>query len=165
MSYYIGVPLVFFAALSEASVLPLFRIAGLQPNLVLVLLVAWLMVRGANEAFVLIPIGGLVLGLVDGAPLGVTVIALAPIAFLHELRGTQLREVGIVLAIAFTVLMTLTYHTVYLTVFTIGGAAGSWPEAFVRVAVPACFLNVIILLPVYLTLWVTSHNLRRAAYV
>ena len=58
VSYYVGLPLLLLVALVEASVLPMFRIGGLQPNLVLVLLVAWLMVRGAGEAFVLIPSAG-----------------------------------------------------------------------------------------------------------
>ena len=164
MSYYIGVPLILLAALIEASVLPLFRIGGIQPNLVLILLVAWLMVRGAREAFVLIPFGGIVLGLVDSAPLGTALLAMAPVALLDEVRGAQLREGGIVLTIAFMVLMTLIYHGVYLGVFALEGAAGSPLQAFIRVAVPACFLNVIVLVPTYFVFSMTSNDLRRSLY-
>ena len=38
MSYYFGIPLLLLAALSEVAVAPMFRVAGLQPNLVLVIL-------------------------------------------------------------------------------------------------------------------------------
>jgi rod shape-determining protein MreD len=165
VSYYVALPLLLLTALIEASVLPLFRIGGLQPNLMLVLLVAWLMIRGDKEAFVLIPIAGVLLGLVDGAPMGAALLALAPIALLHELRGAHLREGGLTLTIAFTVLMTLVYNLVYLAVFTIDGASGSWLAALMRVAIPACFLNVIALLPIYAVISMASQELRRAAYV
>jgi rod shape-determining protein MreD len=164
VSYYVGLPLVLLAALMEASVLPLFRIAGLQPNLVLVLLVAWLTARGAREAFVLIPVGGIFLGLVDSAPLGTALLALAPVALLHEVRGSQLREGGIVLAIAFVVLMTLIYNAVYLAGFALDGAVGDPLQAFTGVAVPACFLNVLILIPTYFVLSMTTNPLRRSVY-
>lgn len=164
MSYYIGLPLVFLVALAEASVLPLFRVAGLQPNLLLVLLVAWLVVRGPSEAFVLIPLGGFVLGLVDGAPLGAALLALAPMALLQELRGARLSEGGLSLALVFTLLMTLVYHLTYLAVFSVEGEAGSWLSALGRVVLPTAFLNVVVLLPTYLIVSLASPDLRRAAY-
>jgi cell shape-determining protein MreD len=131
----------------------------------LVLLIAWLMVRGPGEALVLIPFAGIVLGLVDGAPMGTALLALSPIAILDDLRGSRLREGALVQTIMFTALMTLTYHFVYLLVFLIQGESGSLLAALLRASIPACFLNVIVLLPIYFVLWASSHDLRRAAYV
>ena len=164
MSYYIALPLLLLLAATEASVLPLFRVAGMQPNIVLVLLVVWLMVRGANEAFVLIPAGGLLLGLVDAAPLGTALLALAPLAVLHELRGARLRESGVVLTLLFTVLATLAYHITYLLVFTVQGDNGSWIAAMTRVILPTAFLNALLVLPLYSIIWLASADLRRAAF-
>jgi rod shape-determining protein MreD len=165
VSYYIGVPLLLIVAAAEASVLPMFQIGGLQPNPMLVLLLAWLMVRGAGEAFLLIPIGGLFLGLVDSAPMGTALLALAPMAVLQEIRGSQLREGGFLLTILFTVAMTIVFNLVYLLIFILGGEAGSVVGAVSRVIIPTAFLNVIVLFPTYLILWATSGDLRRAAYV
>jgi hypothetical protein len=165
MNYYVALPILLLVALIEAAVLPMFRIGGLQPDLMLVLVVAWLMVRGAAEAFVLIPIGGIFLGLVDGAPMGAALVALAPIAILHEVRGAHLAEGGLLLTVAFTVLMTLVFHAAYLGVFTLEGTAGSWGDAILRVAVPVSLLNVAALLPAYAILSATSKDLRRPAYV
>ena len=164
MSYYIGLPLIVLAAAAEASALPLFRIEGLQPNLVLVLVLAWLMVRGATEAFVLIPLGGVVLGLVDGAPMGTALLALAPLALLHELRGARLVEGELMLALLFTVVATGLYYLVYLLVFTAQGEAGSWLAALSQVIVPTALLNVVLLLPIYALIWSASAGLRRSAY-
>jgi rod shape-determining protein MreD len=165
LSYYVGLPLLFLLALIEASVMPLFRVAGLQPNLVLVVLVAWLMLRGSGEAFVLIPIGGLFLALVDGAPFGTALLALAPMAFLQEIRGARLSEGGFILTVVFTVVMTFSYHLVYLAIFTLAGESGSWLTAFVHVIVPTAFLNVAVLIPVYGLLSLASQEQRRALYV
>jgi rod shape-determining protein MreD len=164
MSYYVGIPLLLFVALVEAAVLPMFRIAGLQPNLMLVLMVAWLMVRSANEAFVLIPIGGVILGLVDGAPMGTALLAMAPIAFLHDMRGAHLNESGFVITIAFVALMTVIYHLVFYFVLMLQGDAGPILPAMVRVVLPVCFLNVLVVLPTYVVLAGFSQQKRRPAY-
>jgi rod shape-determining protein MreD len=164
VSYYVGVPLVILLALSEATVLPMFRVVGLQPNLVLVVLVAWLMIRGSTEAFILIPLAGVFLGLADGAPLGTSLIALAPIAFLQEIRGTRLTESGLVLTIAFTVLMTLVYNGVYFLIYAAAGDAGSLVSSLIDVIVPTTFLNVVVLLPVYFLISLLSLGGRRSAY-
>ncbi len=165
MSYYIGIPLLFLIAAAEASVLPMFQVGGLQPNPVLVLLIAWLMVRGAGEAFLFIPIGGVFLGLVDPAPMGTALLALAPMAVLQEIRGSQLREGGFLVTILFTVAMTIVFNLVYLLVFTLSGEGGSLVGALTRVILPTAFLNVVVLLPIYVVLRATSGDLRRASYV
>ncbi len=164
MTYYIALPLLVLLAAAEASVLPLFRVSGVQPNVVLVLLVAWLMVRGANEAFVLNPAGGLLLGLVDAAPLGTALLALAPLAVLHELRGARLRESGLALTLLFTLVATVVYHLTYLLLFTVQGESGSWPAALLRVVLPSAVLNGFVVLPLYVFIWLSSGDLRRAAF-
>jgi rod shape-determining protein MreD len=164
VSYYVGISLVILAALLEASVLPLFRVEGLQPNLTLVLVIAWLMVRGADEAFVLIPVAGVFLGLVDGALMGTALLALAPIFVLQDFRGAHLSERGAIVAVVFTAIMSLVYNYTYLLVFTLQGEAGSWVEATTRVVLPATFINVAILVPIYFGLVLLNPQPRRALY-
>ncbi len=164
MSYYVGVPLLLLVALAEVSVLPTLRVYGLQPNLTLVLLIAWLSVRGANEALILAPIGGVLLGLVDGAPLGTALIGLAPLAFLQELRGSQLREGGFVAAIGFTIVMSLFYNYVHLSVFALQGQSGDWLVATTRIVLPVTLINVLVLLPLYGLLSMARPNQRRTLY-
>jgi len=164
MSYYIGIALVVLSALVEASVMPMFRIQGLQPNLTLVLLMTWLIVRGADEAFVLIPIGGIFIGLVDGALLGTALLALAPVALLQEVRGAQLNDKGFAMMIGFTVIMSLVYNYVYLLVFTLQGQSGSWFEATTQVILPTTLINIAVVLPMYLVFTVINPQPRRSLY-
>ena len=165
MSYWIGLPLLLLVALLEVSVLPMFRVYGLQPNLMLVLLIAWLSVRGASEAFILAPIGGVLLGFVDGAPVGTALIGLAPLAFLQELRGSQIREGGLIAAIGFTIVMSFFYNFVHLGIFTLLGEAGEWGAAFLRIIVPTVFINVVILPPIYGLLTLTGREQPRMMYI
>ncbi|HEX5369293.1 MAG TPA: rod shape-determining protein MreD [Dehalococcoidia bacterium] len=164
MSYYVGIVLVFLFALAEASVMPMFRVHDLQPNLVLILLVVWLVVRGQDEAYVLIPIGGVIIGLVDGAPMGTALLGLAPIALLQELRGAQLTERGFVVAIAFCAVLSLTYNYAYLAVFTLEGQSGSWLIATTRVILPTVALNLVVLLPSYAVFLILNKEPRRSVY-
>ena len=167
MSYYIALPLLLLFALTEAVVEPMFRIAGLQANLVLVLLTVWLIVRGQSEAFYLIPVGGFFLGLVDGAPLGTALIGLAPLVLLQDIRGAQLTEGGLAMALIFVVLMTFTYHLAYLGVFVLKGEATMTGllTAVTRVIIPTALLNCAAVLPIYWVLNLFSGELRRPGYI
>ena len=164
MSYYVGIALVFLFALAEASVLPLFRVHELQPNLVLILLVIWLVVRGQEEAYVLIPVGAVVLGLVGGAPIGTALIGLAPIALLQELRGAQLTDRGLVVAVVFCAIISLIYNYTFLAVFTLEGQSGSWLIATTHVILPTVLLNLGVLLPCYAVFLILNKEPRRSLY-
>ena len=164
MSYYVGVPLIVLIALIEASVLPLFRVASLQPNLTLVFLVTWMMVRGQKEALVLIPIAGISLGLVDGAPIGAALLAIAPIAVLYDLRDVHLGEGQFSTTLLFTFIATFAYQLVFLLTYVIFGDSGSWIEAFMQIVAPTAILNLACAVPIYFAVWVMSGDTRRATF-
>jgi hypothetical protein len=164
VSYYIGLPLMLVLALLEVAFLPYFRILGLQPNLTLVVLIAWLTVRGPEEALYLIPGAALFLGLVQGASMGIAFLALAPLPVLHELRGAHLGEGQFLIAIGFAVIATLVYQSIYLASFAVQGQAGDILGAVLRVMLPVALLNVVVLLPVYWLTQVFSGDTRRAMF-
>lgn len=164
MSFYVGVPLVFLTALAEVAFLPYFRVAGLQPNLLLVMLVCWLMVRGQEEALLLIPIGALVLTLSEGAPMGIALIAMAPVAVLHDLRGAHLGQGQLLVTVIFTLAVTIVYQAIYLLAFAAGGHSGDILGAVLRVILPVSVLNVAILLPIYWLTWAFSAGTRRGMF-
>jgi rod shape-determining protein MreD len=164
MSYYIAIPLLLLIGLAEVSVLPYFQVEGLQPNLMLVFVLSWMMVRGQREALFLIPLGGIILGLVDGAHLGVALLALAPIAFLHDLRGSHLSEGQFGLTILFTIVASLIYEAVYLGAYALMGQIGGSVLDLFRVAVFGTMLNLVILFPIYGLLWTASADVRRPAF-
>jgi hypothetical protein len=163
MTYWL-IPVLFLLALIEASVLPLFRVAGLQPDLVLVTLVVMLMLRGWQETFLLIPFAAVFIGLVDAAPVGTALLALAPLVLLHELRGAHLREGGFIMSMLFVVVATIAYHLVYLGVLAATGQSGSWAMAMTHIVIPTCLLNAVVLPPIYVAIAVLSAAQRRPLY-
>ena len=92
MGDYLAAPLLLAAALIQAAVMPSFPVLGAYPNLVLVLVVSWTVVRGQREGMVVVPIGGLCLGLVSSQPVGVALLAAAPVVLLAELREARLTQ-------------------------------------------------------------------------
>ncbi len=161
MSLAAGLVAVLFAALAQAAVMPSFSIFGAQPSLVIVLLVAWMSIRGQREALFLIPAAGFVLGLLDGEPLGLTMLALAPLVLMTEVREWRRVESDLVPALVLTVAGTLVYETTVLLSLAVRGEQVSWLASIVNVLVPAAIANVLLLLPVYAVIRLASLDLRR----
>jgi rod shape-determining protein MreD len=162
MKYVIAAALVLLAAVAQTSVLPSFRVLGVHANLMLVLLLSWGMVRGLKETMVVVPMGGLALGLTDGLPLGATMLALVPVVLLTEIREARIIEGDFLLAILLILLSTLAYEVVILIVLRVTGETVQWWGALARVIVPAAIVNALLVPPVYGLLLVSSRDLRRA---
>jgi rod shape-determining protein MreD len=156
---------VAFAVLMQVAVLPGFSIFGVQPNLVVVLLVAWIAVRGRREALLLIPAAGFFQGLLDSQPVGLAMLALAPLIVMVDVPERQLVESNLVPAIALAALATLAYETILLVTLTLTGEPVDWLAGALDVLVPAAIANALLLLPVYGILRLASLDLgRRPAY-
>jgi rod shape-determining protein MreD len=156
-----GLVAVLFAALAQAAVMPSFSVFGVQPSLIIVLLVAWMSIRGQREALFLIPAAGFILGLLDGEPLGLAMLALAPLVLLTEVREWRRVESDLVPALVLTVAGTLVYETTVLLSLAVRGEQVTWLASIVDVLVPASIANVLLLLPVYAVIRLASLDLRR----
>jgi rod shape-determining protein MreD len=161
MGLAIGLIAIVFAALVQVSVVPSFSLFGVHPNVLVVLLVAWMSVRGRREALVLIPVGGLVLGLLDNQPLGLAMLALAPLILLTELREMRLIESDLLPAVILVAIATLSYEITVLLTLAVEGERLDWPSSMLDVLVPAAFVNALLLLPVYGTVSLASWDVRQ----
>ena len=149
MSMVVGVLLIVAATLAQAAVLPEFSVFGVQPNLLIVVLVAWLSVRSKQEALPLIVIAGFSQGLLDSQPLGLAMLALAPLIVMSEVREWKLVESDLLPAILLTVLATWAYEGVMLISLAVTGERVDWLSSLIDVLLPAAIANALLLLPVY----------------
>lgn len=163
MRYYIGVPLLLFVVVVQTASLPLFSVFGTHPNLVLILLASWAIVRGQEEALVLIPLAGLTLGLLDSQPLGLHLLALAPLALLLLAHDARLIEADFLMALAIVLAATLAYEGVFLVVLRLTGESLDWWGNISRVIIPAAIANALLTPPVYGLVWLASVDRRRRA--
>jgi rod shape-determining protein MreD len=159
--YYIGVPLVLLAAIVQTASLPLFSVFGAHPSLILIVLASWAVVRGQEEAMVLIPVAGLALGLLDSHPLGLHLLALVPLALLLLVHNLRLVQADLVVALAVVLVATLAYETVFLVVLRLTGESLDWWGSISRVAVPAAIANALLTPPFYGLVWLASVDRRR----
>jgi rod shape-determining protein MreD len=142
--YYFAIPLVLLVALIEASVLPSFGGGHAGPDLTLVLLSAWAVLRGPEEAMVLVPMGGVCLDLLGPAPLGVAVIALAPIVLLALVNDLGLINSELVVTIFVTMLGTILFYTIEIAVLDVAGYADASFSVLVASIFPGLLVNAAI---------------------
>lgn len=161
MSLALGFVLVVAAAVAQMSILPAFSIFGVQPNVLIVVLVAWMSVRGRQEALFLIPAAGFVLGLLDSQPVGLAMLALAPLIPLTEVRELRLVESQLVPALALVAVASLAYETTILISLAVRGEHLDWLASVLDVLVPAAVANALLLLPVYGLLRLVSLPFQR----
>ncbi len=149
MSFLAGLLIVFAAALAQAAVLPEFSVFGVQPNLLIVVLIAWMSVRGKQETLPLIAAAGFLQGLLDSQPLGLAMLALAPLVLMTEVRELKLVESDLLPAILLTVLATFAYEGTMLISLAVTGERLDWYGSVLNVLLPAAIANALLLLPVY----------------
>jgi len=161
----LGLLATLVAVLLQVSVMPAISVFGVHPNLVIVLLVAWMSVRGRRETLLLIPAAGLLQGLLDSQPLGLAMLALAPLIIMTEVHELHLTESDLAPALALVALATLVYETTILLSLAVTGDRIDWVASVRDVLVPAAIANALLLLPVYGLMRLASFDFsRRPAY-
>lgn len=161
MGLALGLVVIILAALFQVSVVPSFSIWGVQPNLLVILLVAWMAVRGRQEALILIPIGGLALGLLDAEPIGLAMLALSPLILLVDVREMRAIDSSLLPAVALVALATLSYESTFLVTLAVAGEQLDWLASTLDVLIPAMTANVLLLLPVYAIVRLASWDKRQ----
>jgi len=137
----VTLPLLTGIALIQTTVLSRVSVLGARPNLMLLVVLIWAMVRGLDEGAVWAFVGGLIVDLLSGGPFAGTALALVAAAYL---AGQSLVEgVGsdAVRAIIMAVLGVLMYHIALLIVLSWTGHPVSWGFSLTRVAGPSIVLN------------------------
>lgn len=135
------VPLLTAIALLQDIVLARTSVLGGRPDLVLLSVLAWATLRGSAEGVVWGFIGGLLLDLFSGGPMGGITFSLLVVAFLagrrwgQELGPTALRLFLVALGLCFL------YHVLLLLILTGTGESVDWAYGLARVAAPSAVLN------------------------
>jgi rod shape-determining protein MreD len=148
MSLQLGIPLFCAAVLLQAAVLSHMRVFGGQPDLIVVIVLAWSVLDRGLEGMVWAFFGGFILDLLSGAPLGISALALIPIAYVVGLTEAQVYRNNIGLPILMTVLGAAVYHILYLVLLRFfGGVALPWSSALIYVTLPSVMFDVILIVP------------------
>ena len=149
MRYWTGAVIAFLLAIVQASSVEQFKVLGVSPNLMLVFLVAWLVVRGVEDVLPMLFVAGVTLGLAGLQSPGVVLLALLPVAGLGLVRELRVVHSDFILALMLVFGASLVYETVMLaSVMTTGGALDVG-VGLRSAVVPSAIVNVGLMLPVY----------------
>lgn len=139
-----SIPLLTGIALIQSVLLSRVSLWGARPDLMLLVVLTWAMVRSLDEGVMWGFIGGLIIDLLSGGPMGATTLALVAAA----LWAGQPWGHGIGLSVARPLLLALlsaaTYYLVLLVILAWAGHTVDWGFALLRVAGPSVLLNTIL---------------------
>jgi rod shape-determining protein MreD len=156
----VTIPLLTGIALLQDIVLARVSILGGRPDLVLLSVIAWATLRGSAEGIVWGFIGGLLLDLFSGGPMGGITLPLLVIALLagrrwgQELGPTGLRVFLVALGLCFL------YHVLLLLILTGTGRLVDWAYGLSRVAAPSAVLNGVLAPVVHYLLSILDRRTR-----
>ena len=144
MNLYLSLPLLTGLALIQTVLLSRVSLWGARPDLMLLAVLVWAFVRGVDEALVWGFIGGLIVDLLSGGPLGATVLALVVVAFLAGRPWGQGIGSPVIQLVLLALISVTVSHLVLLAVLAWTGYAVDWVGALLRVAGPSALLNALL---------------------
>jgi rod shape-determining protein MreD len=129
--------------------MPYLTLWGVKPDLMLLVVISWSLLRGAREGIVWGFIGGLCLDLFSGTPLGLSALALLIVSFFSGLGEATIFHTHIILPLATAFFASLIYDSIFLLVLRALGWPLVWLDSFIRLVLPASLLNVLLIPLVY----------------
>lgn len=156
MKYLVALAVLYFLASLGVSAMPYVRVLGVTPDLVLILAACWAVVRGQNEAMVVVPMAGVLRDLTSSDPLGTSVLGLAPIVPLAALVQLRAVESQFLPAVAVVFLGTCFHGIVSMTVLAATGQTVPVGDGVLRVVIPQAVVNALFTIIVYLpVIWLS----------
>jgi rod shape-determining protein MreD len=141
--------LLLIVAMLQTSALPSFSLGGIVPNLMLLVVVSWSVLRGYRAALPLALGGGLLLDLLSGGPFGAATISLVVSSLVTGLEQLNLFRDSLWLPLLAGILATVLYNGAYLTMLTVLGHTVQWLPTVQQVILPEMALNVAVMYPVF----------------
>jgi rod shape-determining protein MreD len=124
--------------------MPLMPIMGVKPDLVLLMVISWSLLRGAREGMTWALVGGIGLDLLSGAPFGTSTVALVILSLVAGLGELSVFRTRIALPLIATLIATLAYDLFFLLLLHVEGRSIAWTDSLVRVVLPSTLVNVLL---------------------
>ena len=141
MNPYLYFSILFGLALLQSTVMPKITVLGVHPDLVLMAVTSWSLLRGAEEGMLWALISGVILDLLSGAPFGVYSLALLTIGFAAGLGQRNMLRVDILAPIVAIPLATLAYLLITMALLSVLGWDMEWGARVGAVVLPSILVN------------------------
>lgn len=165
MRYVLGASGAFFLAMFQASSVEQIHVLGVIPNLLLVTLVCWLVVRGLDDVMPMVAVTGITLAFVGlqapGLVLLALLLAIAPAGLLREMHVVSN---DLLLAIVLVGIASLIYETALLAGVMATGGVFDVRGGFSDAVLPATVVNVCMAPAVYVLMRFAKPRAARNRY-
>ena len=143
MRYVIALLLAFFLAVFSVSAMPYVKVLGVTPDFVLIFAVCWAVIRGQDEAWVVVPAAGFLRDLATSDPLGTSALALIPVVILATAVRTRALDSDFLPTIVVVAASSLAYGIISMTVLGATGQHIEVEQALFRVTLASVVVNAL----------------------
>jgi rod shape-determining protein MreD len=145
----LSTPILALLVILQSSALPLVRVQGGLPDLILLYVLVWASDSELDEALAIAIIGGILQDLLSAAPVGTSSLGLVLIAFGVRLVASQLYRVGYVLLLGGAFISTFVKEGVAALVMLTVGYRFNAGELLTYVMLPSAVYNMAALIVFY----------------
>lgn len=131
-------------AILQTSLMPYLSLAGVKPDLMLLVVISWVAVNGRGEGLFWAFIGGLCLDLFSGLPFGASALALLVSSLLAGPGNLGLPWPGVAVFLA-----TISYDLIIMALLQITGWEVIWGASLIKIVLPSALLNALLAWPIY----------------
>ncbi len=143
MKYAVAVILAWAFAVLDVSAMPYLHPLGVSPDLVLIFAVCWAIIRGHDEAMIVVPICAVMQDLTTSDPVGTSLLGLAPIVPLAIAVRLRAIESDFLPGVATVMGASAFYGVISMMVLGATGQEIAVFHALFRVVLPSIVINAL----------------------
>lgn len=159
MYIFISLVILVGAAFLQTTLSPFMKISGVHPDLVLVLVIGWVILRGLEEGLFWAVVGGLSIDILSGAPFGAFTFSMVTVALLTSLFHGRIFGSSIILPLSLTFPLSLLFNGVVLLLLMVLGRPMDWSVAFFNILLPVAIFNTMVMVLVFPLLYLLNRVL------
>jgi rod shape-determining protein MreD len=136
-------------AIFQSTVMPLITIGGAKPDLTLLIVISWSLLRGTGEGIIWGFVGGLCVDVLSGGPLGASAIGMMTVSLMSGQGKTNLFKGNLMLPLLLAPVGTIVYYGLVLVVLELTGRSTPVLTTLTQAILPAAVVNLIAMPFVY----------------
>ncbi len=152
-----GTLVVFLAAALQSTLVTRIDVAGGRPDLMLLIVLSWAILRGPSEGIAAGIVGGFAIESLSGTPFGIHMGLLGLIGFSTSLGELNLYRGNLALFFGTAVLSTVAYHVGLALLLQVANWEPPSLARFAQVTGPTALLNALCLPAVF---WLVRRGMR-----
>ena len=147
--YYAFALLLVLVGLIQSALLSWVHIAGVHPDLMLVVVISWSLMGGIRPGLIAALIGGIVLDLLSAAPFGVFTASLIGASLVSSIVAVSFFRSRALLPIGAALFGTLGYYGLSLILLYVAGHNVQGLDTLRRVVLPSLPINLVLIVIVF----------------